>query len=219
MTTGDRPDAERIRLLVVDDHPAVREGLAILVSSDGIDVVAEAERTREALAALEHCQPHLAVVDLSLDDEDGLALVAELAARHVPVLVYSMHHDARHVHGAFAAGALGYVDEGGVPRRARRGHSVGRGRAQVREPEGGRGAGRRRDATDGWGRVRPPQRQGTPGVRTGRPGRGLYEIAKAMQISTHTVESYCARIQQKLGLTGMYELRRHAIDHRRQQPR
>ncbi len=47
-------------------------------------------------------------------------------------------------------------------------------------------------------------------------GEGTYEIAGVLNISTHTVESYYARIQQKLGLDGMYELRRHAIDHARQ---
>jgi len=48
-------------------------------------------------------------------------------------------------------------------------------------------------------------------------GEGTFEIAAAMGISTHTVESYYARIQLKLGLEGMYKLRRHAIDHFRQQ--
>lgn len=99
----------RIRVLLVDDHPAVREGLALLLAPDGIDVVAEASAPAEALARVKERRPDLAIVDLSLDTQDGAGLIADLRARDVPALAYSMHKDPRHVEGAFAAGALGYV--------------------------------------------------------------------------------------------------------------
>lgn len=107
MSAGDRPTFPR--LLVVDDHAAVREGIALLAASEGMGLVAGVASGGEALAALPARRPDLAIVDLSLEDEDGLALVAELARRGVPALVYSMHGDAQHVEAALAAGASGYV--------------------------------------------------------------------------------------------------------------
>jgi len=99
----------RIRALLVDDHPAVRQGLALLLASDGIDPEAEASGRAEALSRAEARRLHLAIVDLTLDAEDGAALIGDLRARNIPVLAYSMHKDPRHVEGAFVAGALGYV--------------------------------------------------------------------------------------------------------------
>ena len=84
----------------MDDHPAVREGLALLVSTEGMEVCAQVGGRAEAITRAEENRPHLAVVDLSLDGEDGLMLLEQLRARGVPGLVYSMHADAHHVQAA-----------------------------------------------------------------------------------------------------------------------
>lgn len=104
-----------VRLLVVDDHPAVREGLTLLVSTEGMEVCAEAGCRADALARVETCRPDLAVVDLSTSNEDALALVSELRARHVRVLVCSRHPDPGHVKQAMAAGANGYITRSEAP--------------------------------------------------------------------------------------------------------
>ena len=98
-----------IRVLLVDDHPAVRQGLAILLAPEGIQACGQAGGRADALARVAECRPEVAIVDLSLDGEDGFQLIADLHERQIPVLVYSMHNDARRVASAFAAGALGYV--------------------------------------------------------------------------------------------------------------
>ncbi len=115
MSRNDSAPPGSIRVLVVDDHPAVREGLALLLSTEGIDVCATAGRRAEALALAQESHPHLAIVDLSLDGEDGLLLVSDLKERGLPTLVYSMHNDARHVGGAFAAGPERPGDRGLPP--------------------------------------------------------------------------------------------------------
>ena len=97
-----------IRVLIVDDHPAVRKGLSLLLGPEGIDV-AEARSAAEALACVDQHKPDLALVDLSTGNEDGLPLIQALSRRALPSLVYSMHEDGRSVQSAFAAGALGYV--------------------------------------------------------------------------------------------------------------
>lgn len=98
-----------LRVLVVDDHPAVVEGLRCLLEPEGIIVCAEARNCAEALAAAEIKHPEIALVDLSLGDEDGATLIADLGKRALPSIAYSIHQDGRHVKKAFAAGALGYV--------------------------------------------------------------------------------------------------------------
>ena len=203
----------RLHVLLVDDHPAVRQGLALLLAPEGIDVCAEADGRVEGLALLQKCHPDLAIVDLSLDGEDGAALVADLYERAVPVLVYSMHNDARRVGGAFAAGALGYVTKRefhGVLVQAIREVAAGRRfvspHAAAALAEGLTGD----RADDALGKLSPQEREVYQLL--GR-GEGVPEIAVALRITAHTVESYYARIRVKLGLNGMYELRRHAIDH------
>lgn len=203
-----------VRALLVDDHPAVREGLALLLEAEGIEVSAAAGRRDEALSLVAHGPPDVAVVDLSLDGEDGTVLIADLVRMRVPALVYSMHVDARRVAGAFAAGALGYVTK-------REAHGVlVRGIEEV-------AAGRRfvsPVAAAALAESVAPLAadRGAAGTLSSREGdvygllgsgAGTAEIAAALRISSHTVESYYARILVKLGIAGMHELRRNAIEH------
>jgi len=202
-----------IRILLVDDHPAVREGLALLLAPEGMEACAEAGGRDEALVRLKTCHPDVAIVDLSLDGEDGLGLVADLHKREVPVLVYSMHNDARHVEGAFAAGALGYVTKRelhGVLVQAVRDVAAGR---QFVSPTAAIALAERAKeppADDPFRHLSPQEREVYQFLGS---GEGTYEIAVALNISTRTVESYYARMLVKLGLNGMHELRRHAIAH------
>ncbi|MCK6684831.1 MAG: response regulator transcription factor [Thermoanaerobaculia bacterium] len=219
MRQGNPAASPAIRVLVVDDHPAVREGLALLLAAEGIDVCAESGARTGALEHLEESRPDLAIVDLSLDGEDGLVLVGDLKARGVPTLVYSMHNDTRHVAGAFAAGALGYVAKSefrqvlveGI-RAVACGQRFVSPRAAIALAERLAGS----TADENLARLSGKEREV---YRLIGEGEGTNEIAAALRISTHTVESYFARIQQKLGLEGMHGLRRHAIDHYHKQAR
>ena len=200
-----------IRVLIVDDHPAVRHGLALLLEPEGVVVCAEADNCAEALACARKQMPDLVLVDLSLGEEDGLLLVAELAARGVRALVYSMHEDGRHVEGAFAAGALGYVTKREVHRvLVTAMHEVAEGRRFVSPRAATALAERVADAQSALvqGELSSQERQV---YRLLGEGGGTAEIAATMNISTRTVESYYARILIKLGLDGMRQLRRHAI--------
>jgi DNA-binding NarL/FixJ family response regulator len=201
-----------IRLLLVDDHPAVREGLALLVSSEGMDVLAVAGGPAEALERVDACRPDVAVVDLSLDGQDGLELVIQLKARGIPALVYSVYNDPQHIEDAFVAGALGYVTKSefrGVIVEAIREVSAG---GRFVSPKAAVAlAERLADGPPGGGFDHLSAKEREVYRLLGQ-GDGTYEIATALKISTHTVESYYSRIRQKLGLEGMYELRRHAIN-------
>ncbi len=97
------------RVFLADDHPAVRQGLTLLLAQRGHGVCAEAASLEEALKLLPGSRADVAIVDLSLGEDSGLDLLAPLAARGVPALVYSMYEDAETISRAFAAGAEGYI--------------------------------------------------------------------------------------------------------------
>ncbi len=207
-----------VRILLVDDHPAVRQGLALFLAPEGI-VCAEAGGRTEALAHLQKDRPDLAIVDLSLEGEDGLELISDLHDRHVPVLVYSMHHDARRVGSAFAAGALGYATKREFDSVLLQG---------IREVAAGRRFVSPKAAAALAGSLAEPPPDDAISTLSAHErkvfellghGEGTYEIARALEVSSRTVESYYERIKIKMSLSGMYELRRHAIEHLQQRPR
>ena len=95
------------RIFLVDDHPAVRQGLSLLLSAAGFFICGEAENMEQTIQNLSDLQPDLVLVDLSLGSESGLVLIRELHGRGENSLVYSMHDDARSIESAFAASQAG----------------------------------------------------------------------------------------------------------------
>ncbi len=213
--TGSQP----IRILLVDDHPAVRHGLALLLASEGMEVCGEAGGRASAMARIDDDEPDVAIVDLSLDGEDGLTLVDDLRQRHVPVLIYSMHNDPRHVGPAFAAGALGYVTKrelDSVLVRAIREVAAGRRFVSADAAVALAESIKPTPPAEDFDKLSPQEREVYELL--GR-GESTSDIAARLHLSTRTVESYFARIQIKFCLNGMYELRHHAIDHFQKHPR
>jgi DNA-binding NarL/FixJ family response regulator len=104
-----------IRVVLADDHPVVRAGLAALLTSlDGIEVVGVASTGREAVREVITMRPEVAVLDLQMPDLDGFAATRELArsAPDVAVLVLTMFEDDDSVFAAMRAGARGYLVKG-----------------------------------------------------------------------------------------------------------
>jgi DNA-binding NarL/FixJ family response regulator len=202
-----------IAVLVVDDHPAVRQGLELLLAQEGVTVVAEAGNRAEALlCAADRCID-AALVDLSLGPDDGVEVVRDLRGLGVPVLVYSMHEDPAHVRCAFEAGAGGYVTKREAYQilvSAIANVAAGRRFVSPRAAEALVDLVTHQVAADPADDLSEQERQVYHLM--GR-GEGTVEIAATLRIGSRTVESYYARIQAKLGLDGMRALRRHAIAH------
>lgn len=212
-TTETEKKHAAIRIAVVDDHPAVRQGLALLLQPKGISVCAEAGARAEALTLIDEQRPDVVLVDLSLGDEDGTALLKDLRDRDYPALVYSMHEDGRRVAGAFAAGARGYVTKREVHRvlvlaitEVARGERFISPRAAL--ALAGYAATEESEAALNQLSVKEHEV-----YRFLKRGNSTRSIAAAMGISTRTVESYCERICEKLRLAGMRELRHFASRH------
>ncbi len=102
----------KTRILIVDDHSIVRRGLIQLINQESdLVVCAEAENAEQALEAVTEQQVDLAVVDISLTGTNGIKLTEKIKEQrpHLPVLILTMHDEARYADSAFQAGARGYV--------------------------------------------------------------------------------------------------------------
>src|SRR5947207_15748239 len=113
MTTHTtEPTTRKRTILLIDDHPIVRQGLSQLINQEhDLHVSAEAASAREALDAMEKAVPDIAIVDISLDDRSGIELIKDLRARdpNLPVLALSMHDESLYAERALRAGAKGYI--------------------------------------------------------------------------------------------------------------
>ena len=100
------------KILIVDDHPLMRKGLALSLSAEpDLDVCGQAASAEEALSALEDLEPDIAIVDISLPGMSGLELIKHMQALRpeVRTLVVSRHDEALYAERAIRAGARGYV--------------------------------------------------------------------------------------------------------------
>lgn len=106
------------KCLAVDDHPAVRQGLALLLAgTDDIDLVQSVDSGEAVIAAIQEHEPTVVIVDVRLPGIDGISAVKRIAdeAPHVNTVVFSAYGDKRLLSDAIAAGARGYVLKGSPP--------------------------------------------------------------------------------------------------------
>lgn len=102
------------RVLIVDDHPSVREGLTMRIAGQpDMEVCGEASDTAEALALVNEKRPDVAIIDISLKTGNGLDLVKRIKSRdeNVRMLVCSMYNESLYAERALRAGALGYINK------------------------------------------------------------------------------------------------------------
>lgn len=197
-----------VRVYLVEDHPAVRVGIRLLLSEAGMEVCGEASSIQQALEGIAAQPVDLVIVDLSLGGEDGLDLVRELT---VPALVYSMFEDAAHVTRAFSAGARGYLtkrDAAEVLPDAIRTCLAGQ---RYTSPAAAQGLA---DAPEVLEQAEKLSLQEQRVLDLLGQGFTTQAIAARLDLSPRTVESYFSRLQVKLGLSGMKALRLHAVANR-----
>lgn len=106
------PAAGKARILIVDDHPIVREGMALFLNlQTDLLICCEAANAEEALAAMSRCDHALVIVDISLDGDSGLPLIKTLRHRYpaLAILALSMHEESVFAERALRAGANGYL--------------------------------------------------------------------------------------------------------------
>lgn len=208
------------RIFLIDDHPVVRQGLSLVLSSQGHAVCGEAGSSDEALSQLELLwhepvdrRPQVALLDLSLGHENGQALIPTLCDRHLRVLVYSMHENGEIIEKCLDAGAEGYVSKRELGEELNRAIGQLLSGKRYLSPRAAEGLANRHSVLIGGADGAPLSERESQILAAIGDGESHQDIARSYGVSVRTVESYCARIIVKLGLDGMKALRRHAIRH------
>jgi DNA-binding NarL/FixJ family response regulator len=197
------------RVLLVDDHPLVREGLrARLGTVAGIEVVGEAGDAAEAFAQVEAQRPDLVLMDVGMKQTNGIELTARLRERHpaLRVLMLSMYDNPEFVHRALAAGASGYVLKEAPS------DEIVSAIAAVTAGEIFLGSGLAARAPRGGGDKPLLSPRESELLRCLAAGQSSKQIAEALGMSVRTVETHRQNIRRKLNLGGQAELIKYAVE-------
>jgi DNA-binding NarL/FixJ family response regulator len=224
-TTFPGTGTRKHTILLIDDHPIVRQGLSQLINQEpDLHVNAEAASAREALEALEKAIPDIAIVDVSLDDRSGIELIKDLRARdpNLPILALSMHDEALYAERALRAGAKGYIMKQEATEKVMGAiRKVLAGQIYVSERMASR-------LLDQFVNTKPGEEESPLGRLSDREleifsmiGRGLgtREIANKLYLSIKTVEAHREHIKEKLKLRSGTELMRMAVQYALESPK
>lgn len=202
------------QVLLVDDHPIVRHGLAQLINQqDDLKVWLEVDGGREALEALEGDLPDIALVDISLKDMTGLDLIKQLLARRkdLPILVLSMHDETLYAQRALLAGAKGYIMKDKATEKLFEAIRKVLGGEIFLSPEMAMNmAFQKRSNQEGDPLLRLTDRELEVFQMIGE-GLGTRQIAEKLYLSIKTIETYRAKLKEKLNLKTGPELVQHAV--------
>src|ERR1700675_2851407 len=220
MTVAQRSQSSapaKKRILVVDDHPIVRQGLSLLINQEpDLVVCGEAEEATGAMHVLASARPDVLIVDISLNGPDGLDLLKTIRITHptLPVLILSMHEESIYAERALRAGANGYIMKQEATEKVlvavRR---ILSGEIYVSDRVANKmlkhyitGAGTLRNSS-----IADLSDRELEVFRLIGEGHGTRQIAEELHLSIKTVESYQAHIKEKLSLRSARELMQHAI--------
>ena len=226
LSSAKRPEAAaptarkgKYRVLLIDDHPILRKGLAELINQEpDMSVCGEAEEAPQAFEAVGVLNPDVAVVDISLKGGNGLELIKNIKARwpDLPLLVLSMHDETLYAERALRAGSLGYImKEEALEKVLTAIRHVISGEIFLSD----RMKARMLNQLVG-GRIK----QGASSIdnlsdrelevfRLIGEGRGTRQIAEELRLSVRTVEAYREYIKDKLNLKNGTELVQHAFQY------
>jgi len=204
-------------VLIVDDHPIVRQGLAQLIDQEtDLTVCGQAEDAHQAMRDIRNLNPDMVVVDISLKDTSGIELIKDIKVQYpnLPVLTLSMHDEAVYAERALRAGAKGYIMKQEATekvvtaiRRVLAGEvyvSEGMAAKMVSKLVAG-------PAEAGGSPVDRLSDRELEVFRLIGAGFGTREMAEKLHLSVKTIETYRAHIKEKLDLLDANELLRTAI--------
>jgi len=204
------------RIVIIDDHPIVREGLALMLGAEpGLEFAGEALGVEDGLRLIEHERPDAALIDLTLGASSGLELIRMVCDSHpeTRILVISMHDETLYAERCMRAGAHGYVSKSEASRTL---------------------VAALRTVLAGETYLSPKMSQHILSRRVGRSSRAPEEqlsdrelevfrligsglktgqIAERLGLSAKTIETYRARLKSKLGIKTAAELALRAAHH------
>ncbi|TDT77780.1 LuxR family two component transcriptional regulator [Litoreibacter halocynthiae] len=203
--------SDAVKVLVVDDHPMVADGIcAILESYDDIEVVATLSNGQEALDRVDELSPDVILMDLNMPQMGGLTATEFLLERKpdIRILILSMHDAPEYVSTAMSHGARGYLLKDVPTDEIHRAiQAVMRGETYLC---GGATASLSPNTSDG--RESLTAREQTILLQLAQ-GKSNKEVAVDLDISVHTVETHRKNIKRKLGINSTAGLTRYAMEH------
>ena len=203
------------RILIVDDHPMVREGLKMRIGNESdLVVCGEAETEAEALQLVRSSHPDLVIADLSLKSGHGMDLVRRIGEEYpaVYVLVLSMYDEVLYAERALRAGARGYLNKQEPQGRVIDAiHTVLAGNVFLTPEMTQRALGRMRNERTHADPVDELTDRELQIFEMLGHGMGTRQIAEQLNRSIHTVESHREKIKRKLGLDSANDLIQRAV--------
>ena len=209
--------ANKRRIMIVDDHPIVRQGLADLINQEkDLVVCGQVEDAPEAMKAIRALKPDMVIVDISLVGTSGVELIKDIKAQHpnLPILTLSMHEESLYAERALRAGAHGYIMKREATKKIV---------TAIRKVLSGQLYMSDKMTDKMLGRLI----EGKPAVPASAPeglsdrelevfsllgrGYGTRRISEKLHLSVKTIETYRLRIREKLNLTDTAELLQHAF--------
>lgn len=215
MTTKNKQETSRI--LIVDDHPLVRRGLSELFNGeDDLEVCGEAAGATEAIEKIKELKPDLLIIDISLEDTNGIELIKRLRSQNVKakMLVSSMHDESLYAERALRAGAQGFVNkEVATEHVINAVRKILGGGVYLSSEMTGNLLQRVVDGTDGADKSSIETLSDRELEVFERIGDGLTtrEIAGKLGLSVKTIETHREHIKIKLRLRNSVELTRRAV--------
>ena len=205
------------RILLVEDHPIMREGLCSTINREAdMTVCCDVDTAAKAMDAARKGRPDIALIDITLPGKSGLELIKDLKASYpeLPVLVLSMHDESLYAERALRAGAAGYVTKQQPPEEVIK---------AIRQVFGGKvyvSAEMSTTLIQGLSGKRNASAASPMGILTDREfeilqllgsGKGTKEIADHLHLSPKTVGVHNAHIRQKLNLKTNAQLIRYSV--------
>lgn len=213
----DKTKEQKTRILIVDDHPIVRQGLTELINhEEDLAVCGQAEDAPDAMVIIKELKPDMVIIDISLKETSGMELIKDIKAQYpnLPALALSMHDESLYAERALRAGAKGYVMKAEATervitaiRKILSGEIYVSDRMavkMVRKLVGGK-------SDVGTSPIDPLSDRELEVFLLIGQGYGTRQIAEKLYLSVKTIETYRAHIKEKLNLASSAELLQYAI--------
>ena len=221
----DKNNEDKTQVLIVDDHPVVRDGLTTIINHErDLNVCGEAEDAHEALKAATELEPDVLVVDISLKNSDGIELTKTIKTKYpkLPIVVLSIHDESVYAERALRAGARAFLMKDAVSENIVKAiRTVLSGEIYVSNTISKKFL--HEVAGDTTGTTKTPIENLSDRefevFRLIGEGYKASHIAKQLHLSTKTIETYRSRIKEKLNLPNAAELLQYSIKWAKSQDR
>lgn len=212
--------AKKIRVVLADDHKLLRAGLKLLLEANSsIEVVGEASDGLETIELLERIAADVAIIDLSMPNMDGIACIREIRSKGhtLAIIVLTMHEDENYIREVMHAGAMAYIQKASVDRELFQAiQAVTEGRIYLSQQNTQAlltlmlqdNSAEEKKQRDPYSVLSVREREV---LKLLAYGYGIGEIAANLSISTKTVDTYKARIMEKLNFTHKREIVSYAL--------